>query len=467
MEFCDKNPDCGLWYRLDQTTSQFTFANLESASCKQKIVVCMYDVDYAVQSTEFDIVEQGEVPTLMSLPQMRNLRFQFDLHPDKAYLSSPVLGIKNMNLKVARSTHLILDLLDVCEFMWNVKFEKHKKVSFFTDHKHFEFGYNQNEEVFALDDEWIMNEPAMELMRLHKRERHQTFLPSSTPIPPEFLDSKRKTILEFKNGKKEVKEDDWKASVKSKQFHSPQAWKGKTIFKILPGGIENRTSVKVRSAASGPKRRGKPDDELIKAKKGEPEKSSGSSPLGEVPATRKSKKGPISKPAGGVPFRTVPQDGDDEEDPFKDLGLLPAEDPPPRSGPAGPEPGMEDAAEYEPSEHGNSGPIPETPQSVPSGGEALEPRRISLPLPGQEVSRASPAYQRMLEKLRSDVELYKLHVKHYHMSPAQFRRRTSMLGLPGEIYDRYDRIVKSCKIHPCLLRREPELQVFVPPPLAI
>ena len=88
----------------------------------------MYDVDYAVQSTEFDIVEQGEVPTLMPLPQMRNLRFQFDLHPDKAYLSSPVLGIKNMNLKVARSTHLILDLLDVREFMWNVKFERHKKV---------------------------------------------------------------------------------------------------------------------------------------------------------------------------------------------------------------------------------------------------------------------------------------------------------------------------------------------------
>ena len=29
---------------------------------------------------------------------------------------------------------------------------------------------------------------------------------------------KRKTILEFKNGKKEVQEDDWKASVKAKQF---------------------------------------------------------------------------------------------------------------------------------------------------------------------------------------------------------------------------------------------------------
>ena len=41
MEFCDAHPDCGLWYRLDQTTSQFTFANSESASCKQKIVVLL------------------------------------------------------------------------------------------------------------------------------------------------------------------------------------------------------------------------------------------------------------------------------------------------------------------------------------------------------------------------------------------------------------------------------------------
>ena len=67
-------------------------------------------------------------------------------------------------------------------------------------------------------------------------------------------------------------------------------------------------------------------------------------------------------------------------------------------------------------------------------------------MPGQEVSRASPQYQRMLEKLNNDVELYKLHVKHYHMSSAQFRRRTSMLGLPGEIYDKYDRIVKGCRV---------------------
>ncbi|OLQ08354.1 hypothetical protein AK812_SmicGene8150 [Symbiodinium microadriaticum] len=73
-------------------------------------------------------------------------------------------------------------------------------------------------------------------------------------------------------------------------------------------------------------------------------------------------------------------------------------------------------------------------------------RRIALPLPGHEVSRASPQYKRMLEKLNDEVELYKLHVKHYHMSPAQFRRRTSMLGLPGEIYDKYDKIFRTCRV---------------------
>eukprot|EP00439_Symbiodinium_sp_Y106_P029911 s6839_g3.t1 len=52
----------------------------------------MCDREYAVQSTEFGIVEQGHVPILMSLPQMRNLRFQFELHPDKALISSPDPG---------------------------------------------------------------------------------------------------------------------------------------------------------------------------------------------------------------------------------------------------------------------------------------------------------------------------------------------------------------------------------------
>ena len=56
------------------------------------------------------------------------------------------------------------------------------------------------------------------------------------------------------------------------------------------------------------------------------------------------------------------------------------------------------------------------------------------------------ALRRIHEKLDSPVELYKLHLKHYHMSTEQFRRRTSELKIPEEIYQKYDLIVKECDI---------------------
>ena len=59
MKFCDQNSNCGIWYQIVETTSQFSNANSESTKCNQKLVVCMYDREYVVQSTEFDIVEQG------------------------------------------------------------------------------------------------------------------------------------------------------------------------------------------------------------------------------------------------------------------------------------------------------------------------------------------------------------------------------------------------------------------------
>ena len=90
----------------------------------------------------------------------------------------------------------------------------------------------------------------MELIRLHKRDRHETYLPTASPIPDEYLDSTRKTIYEFTSGRKLTKEDQWKTTVGKKQSVTKGAWKGRTIFKILPGGLENRTSVKVRSTSS-------------------------------------------------------------------------------------------------------------------------------------------------------------------------------------------------------------------------
>ena len=52
---------------------------------------------------------------------------------------------------------------------------------------------------------------------------------------------------------------------------------------------------------------------------------------------------------------------------------------------------------------------------------------------------------RIHQKLESPVELLKLHLKHYHMSSGQFRKRTSALKIPEEIYQNYDLIVKQCE----------------------
>ena len=74
--------------------------------------------------------------------------------------------------------------------------------------------------------------------------------------------------------------------------------------------------------------------------------------------------------------------------------------------------------------------------------------------PGSEAEDIPPppenefplALRRLHSRLNNELELHKLHVKHYHMSPAQFRRRTSELHLPQEIHDKYQMVVRKCAV---------------------
>ena len=70
--YVDSHPNSGLWYEIHPTSSRFFFANSQQSKCTEKIVIFMYDHGWNSQFTEFDIVEEGDVPLLMSLPQMRN-----------------------------------------------------------------------------------------------------------------------------------------------------------------------------------------------------------------------------------------------------------------------------------------------------------------------------------------------------------------------------------------------------------
>ena len=79
--------------------------------------------------------------------------------------------------------------------MWNVRFDKHKKSSFLTYFSHYEYGFHQKtlgsssleEEpgvfAFAMDDEWVIDEDSMELIRLHKKTRRTRYEPKEGAVP--------------------------------------------------------------------------------------------------------------------------------------------------------------------------------------------------------------------------------------------------------------------------------------------
>ena len=138
--FCDyvDKHDCGLWYKIEPTSSRFFFANSQQTKCTEKLVIHMYDKAWNVHTTEFDIVEEGNVPLLMSLPQMRNLGFQFELSPQQSFLNCTRLGMWKHKLRMSKSTHLVMDFQDIAWHMNAVYFKTSEVQSFFSQSEHFE-----------------------------------------------------------------------------------------------------------------------------------------------------------------------------------------------------------------------------------------------------------------------------------------------------------------------------------------
>ena len=80
-----------------------------------------------------------------------------------------------------------------------------------------------------------------------------------------------------------------------------------------------------------------------------------------------------------------------------------------------------------------------TKNSEPHTGGSDEPSGSD-----SEVKKAKTALEKVHEKLRDKTELWKLHLKHYHMSLQNFKRRTSALQIPKDIYDLYESVVTEC-----------------------
>ena len=444
--FCDyvDNNDCGLWYKIEPTSSRFFFANSQQTKCTEKLVIHMYDKSWSVHTTEFDIVEEGNVPLLMSLPQMRNLGFQFELSPQKSFLNCTRLGIWKHQLRMAKSTHLVMDFQDIAWYMSAVYFKTPEVTSFFSQHEHFEYSQLSVETfAYATDDDWEIDYHRRELIRHHKTLRSQLFKISGSKCPISFddLESTRTTFLEMKNGTKKVEKDDWRA-VSGPEKRFDKQWKGRTVFKIKAGAALPAEELSHVKSSSKPARISDPSDE-VKPEHSSPEEIAGKSKSSSAPA----EEGKSGSSSSGLKRRlgrktASPSEHDDFGKEFigeleKELDMeLDKSDDVRKRRPKG------DDVEYSPSSDDERW---EKAKNKP-GNESLEPRRISAPLPGSEAQALTPAYRKMIKRLDDKVELYKLHVKHYHMSPTQFRRRTSMLNLPERIYEKYEDVFNKCRV---------------------
>ena len=80
----------------------------------------------------------GWCPIVDVISIAENLGFQFELTPEKAYLSCARIGMRKRVLRTAISLHFILDLQDVAWYMGQVHFRTPESKSFFSQHDQFE-----------------------------------------------------------------------------------------------------------------------------------------------------------------------------------------------------------------------------------------------------------------------------------------------------------------------------------------
>ena len=337
-----------------------------------------------------------------------------------------------------------MDFQDIAWYMSAVYFKTPEVTSFFSQHEHFEYSQLSVETfAYATDDDWEIDYHRKELIRHHKTLRSQLFKISGSKCPISFddLESTRTTFIEMKNGNNKVEKDDWRA-VTGPEKRLDKQWKGRTVFKIKAGAALPAEELSHVKSSSKPARISDPSDE-VKPEHSSPEEKSGKSKPSCAPA----EEGKSGSSSSGLKRRlgrktASPSEYDDFGKEFigeleKELDMeLDKSDDVQKRRPKG------DDVDYAPSSDDERW---EKAKNKP-GNESLEPRRISVPLPGSEAQALTPAYRKMIKRLDDKVELYKLHVKHYHMSPTQFRRRTSMLNLPERIYEKYEDVFNKCRV---------------------
>ena len=105
---CRRNAKCKLWFEFKPCYAQFSFANSQKSRVYERLVI--HFPTEPPCSTEIEILEEGCVPILLSLEQMRNLYMKFEHTPECDYLTCAAFGMKDFPIPVSTTNHLLLDL---------------------------------------------------------------------------------------------------------------------------------------------------------------------------------------------------------------------------------------------------------------------------------------------------------------------------------------------------------------------
>ena len=339
------------------------------------------------------------------------------------------------------------------------------------------------EKALVSGDHWQVDGLRRELIRHHRDKRmnlHDKDKSDKLPIPKGQLLDERETHIEYQKSRRKVlHKDNWRTERKKSADKMEEHWKGKTICEIKEDYVIPEDVIKSDLDRSKPFR-GNIDDLFhpksapsmpsgVQKKPSSLQREAGN-PISRGPSLKKievvppgakrrvgkqkpkvfdDSQGGSSRKKIVVSYPTI-QDEDDLDRRARELGL--SED----------EPDEPQVIESKPSAPARVRGLQDSESQIEKlGSEALEPRRVSVPLPGSEVQAMTPAYRKMLRKLEDSVELYKLHVKHYRMSPTQFRRGTSILGLPDSVYENYEDMYTKCRVCSTSIAPPPRARVSV------
>ena len=99
------------WFTFVPCDTKFSFANSQASRCTERLII-HYPTNPSC-STEVDILEEGSVPILISIQQMRNLYMTFKHTPECDYITCEAFGLKDFPIPISTSNHLLLNLADL------------------------------------------------------------------------------------------------------------------------------------------------------------------------------------------------------------------------------------------------------------------------------------------------------------------------------------------------------------------